>query len=140
MIPPRYRELLTNEVVGVLERIRDEILQESNDLRAQETRPGFLNPTDLEARAKKIFNRVEGEKNVLSLPRRIRLLRHRAVRVYGIDPGGVLDTAPTLEWFAQIVENIESELDSIDRKRVMWLTLMATALALLAVVLAVTLH
>ena len=39
----------------------------------------------------------------------------------------------SVEWLDRVVENIEHELDVIDRKRILWLTVAAAGFAALAV-------
>jgi hypothetical protein len=135
-LPARYRELVTKDVTDTLETLREEILNQGNHLRAKREPGSSVNMDDLKACANTVFRMIEQKGDVLGLPRRIRLLRHRARPVFGIDPSAATEIEPTIAWFDQIVENIESELDLIDRKRVMWLTLAAAVLSAVAVLLA----
>jgi hypothetical protein len=135
-LPARYRELVTRDVTDTLEALREEILKQGNNLRTMRAPGSAVNMDDLKTRANTVFKMVEGKGEMLGLPRRIRLLRHRARPVFGIDPSAATEIEPTIAWFDQIVENIESELDLIDRKRVMWLTLGAALLSAVAVFVA----
>src|ERR1700730_14098195 len=67
-----------------------------------------------------------------------RILRHRAGEVYGLDPSAAGD--PNLEqaidWFDVVVENIEHELDVIERRQILWLTLTTAVAAAVAAMFA----
>ena len=120
----------SSDVIAVLEFLRDESLARARELRGVGTRFGAQQLAEI---AQRFVDRVNQREGLFGLPRITRILRHRAGFVLGLSPAGEYDLRTTTEWFDQVVENIEAELEIIDRKRVMWLTVCSAVLAAIAV-------
>jgi hypothetical protein len=116
-----------------LEFLREHVLDLARALRARRLRGLAIIDADLALNAQQLVNRVREKDDVLGVTRGTRLIRHRAGLVHGIDPPAhAPDLEATVAWLDRVVENIEHELDVIDRGRVLWLTVFAAALAAVA--------
>jgi tetrahydromethanopterin S-methyltransferase subunit F len=136
----RFRELLPGDVEETLEFFREEALQLARVLRSE--RPVHVTPATIESverRTREFFARVRSKDDVLGVARGTRILRHGAVVVSALDNiGGDAPLEASISWLDRVVENIEQELDVIDRKRILWLTVGSAAMAALAVVVGIT--
>jgi hypothetical protein len=132
-VKERFCELIPGDFEDTLEFLRTEALELAREFRAE--RPlGGLSDADVTRRTQEFFQRVRGKDDVLTITRGTRILRHGARVVPAIDnisvPSGI---EASITWLDQVVENIEHELDVIDRKRILWLTVAAAVFAALAV-------
>jgi tetrahydromethanopterin S-methyltransferase subunit F len=126
----RHRELIGRDVSDNLEFLREYALELARKLRSEIGM--FPDEPSLKDKAQKLVNRFR-EKNDLLTERRVtRIIRHKAPLVFGIDHGADPSREATASWCDTIVENIEHELDVIDRKRALWLAVIAASLAALA--------
>jgi len=136
----RFSELLPGDVEDNLEFLRDEGLELARRFRAErpmEMAPGF-DSSSVALRVQQFFQRVREKDDLLTVARGTRILRHGAGIVFPIDNinlGSPLEAS--IAWLDRVVENIEHELDVIDRKRVLWMTVAAAVFSALAVVVGV---
>lgn len=123
-----------SDLVANLKFLEGEAIECARRLRAQRNLMQ-LNPMDLiKNTAREFFNRVDEKTDLLGQIRRNRILRHRALEVYGLDPS-VADNPqlePAITWFDGVTENIEYELDAIERRRILWTTVAAAVAAAIA--------
>lgn len=131
----RIREVFDRDLVENLEFLREEAIELGRSLRARRNQMR-LNPIDfIKDTVQKFFSRVRAKDDLLGVARVTRILRHRAGEVFGLDPSaGDAKLEPAISWFDTAVENIEHELDQIDRKRVLWMTPASTIAAALAAI------
>jgi len=132
------REVFDSDLIDNLEFLQKEAIERGRTLRAKRNAMR-LNPMDfIKDTAQGFFTRTESKKDILGEVRRNRILRHRAGEVYGLDPSAAGD--PNLEqaidWFDVVVENIEHELDVIERRQILWLTLTTAVAAAVAAMFA----
>jgi hypothetical protein len=135
----RFRELLPGDVEDTLEFLRDAALHLARVLRSE--RPIHETPdtvADVERRTREFFARVREKDDVLGVPRGTRILRHGAKLVPALDNiWGDSTLEASIAWLDRVVENIEHELDVIDRRRILWMTLAAAVFAALAVLVGI---
>jgi hypothetical protein len=132
-----WRELFPGNLVTVLEELHVEALSLMRRLRARRN-PMDLQPVqELAEEAQRFFNHVRERDGVLTVARGTRVLRFGAGQVWGIDPSA---RGPSLEdtisWMDRVIENLEHVLDVIDRKRILWWTLIAAVAAAIAALFA----
>jgi len=133
----RFRELWRPDVTQNLEFLHEKALELSRELRARRDEHGLLDEGRLKLDVENFFNRVREKDDIIGSVRGTRLPRRGATPVFGIDPSARLPNLETaIEWLDKVVENIEHELDVIDRKRILWLTLIAAVSAAIAAVFA----
>ena len=122
-----------------LEYLRDHVLSLGRELRAKRSAMGLVDMDGLAKTAQKLVKCLNEKETILGLPRITRILRHRAgASVWGISPAAKHpDIESTIEWLDQVVENVESELDAVDKKRIMWLTVFSALISALALLVAI---
>jgi hypothetical protein len=135
----RFRDLWLGDVEDTLEFLRDVGLELAREFRAE--RPSgdaFENIAKIKRRTQEFFVRVRSKDDIFGVARGTRILRHGAKVVPAIDNIGMgAELEASIEWLDQVVENIEHELNAIDQKRILWMTVAAAVFAALAVVVGI---
>lgn len=132
-----WGELFPGDLVEHLEFLHSEALDLMRRLRAKRNQMQ-LSPGDaLRDEAQEFFKRVRDKDDILTVARGTRILRFGAGEVWGLDPSA---DRPSLEnsiaWVDRVIQNIEEVLDTIDRKRILWWTLIAAGAAAIVASLA----
>ena len=132
-----WSELFPGDLIDTLEFMHLEALDLMRRLRARRNQM-HLDPIDyLRDEAQTFFQRVREKDDILTVARGTRILRFGAGEVWGLDPSAERPKLEeTIAWVDRVIENIEDVLDTIDRKRILWWTLIAAATAATAAVFA----
>jgi hypothetical protein len=131
----RFRELWEPDAKENLEFFHKEALELARVLRARRDEHGRLDENQLKHDMRTFFNRIREKEDLIGVVRATRLLRHGAMPVFGIDLSARIPNLETaIAWLDKVVENIEHELDVIDRKRILWLTAGAAVGAAIAAI------
>src|SRR6266480_4781635 len=131
----RFRELWQSDAKENLEFFHKEALELARDLRARRDESARVDMDRLANDVQTFFNRIREKDELLGMVRGTRLLRHGALPVYGLDKSArVVDLEAAIAWLDKVVENIEHELDVIERRRILWLTAAAAVGAAIAAI------
>lgn len=128
------KELFPSDQIETLEFLHSEALSLTRQLRARRNSMG-LNPVTVAEEAQMLVNRVRGKDDILGVAVGTRILRFGAGTVWGLDPSADRpDLERTIAWVDRVIQNIEEVLETIDRKRILWWTLVAALTAALAAI------
>jgi hypothetical protein len=132
----RFRDLWSRDLNDNLKFLHEGAIQFAWDLRARRHPQHGVDMDRLLIDVRRFFQRVREKNEIIGSVRATRILRHGAMPVRGIDSSawGDVDLESAITWVDTVVENIEHELEEIDRRRILLLTAVAAAAAAIAAI------
>jgi hypothetical protein len=134
----RVRELFVGDLIDHLESFQIAAIELGRELRARRNKMGLVNTDGLATSVQELFQLIRSKDSYIGTTRATRILRHRAKPVWGLDPSADRpDLENAIAWVDTVEENLDRELQLVDSKRVLWMTLFSAVCAAVAAVFAV---
>jgi hypothetical protein len=131
-----FRDLWDQDAYANLKFLHEEAVTFAWDLRARRQAQGIVEADRLLKDVRHFFQHVREKNEIIGFVRATRILRHGAMPIRGIDSSAYkdIDLEAAIAWADQVVQNIEHEVDVIERKHILWLTAIAAIAAAIAAV------
>jgi hypothetical protein len=128
-----WKEMFPHVLDEQLEFLHDEALELARRLKARRNEMQLNPHEELAKEVQSLFKRVRDKDDLIGVTRGTRILRHRAGEVYGLDPSARhANIEEAAAWVDLVVENIEHVMDVLDRRRILWWTLVTAVAAAIA--------
>jgi hypothetical protein len=143
-IARRYREarsaiFLNMRLATILETLQAEAILFADQLRAQRNALNFYDFDKGTQDVQNFFRKVKSHEQGLGSARMVRILRHQTPAVRGLDKNKSTeaDLEQNISWVEAVQTNLEYELEVIDRKRTLILTVASVVAASAAAIASV---
>lgn len=127
------------KLAKVLERLQGDSITFAEELRSRRDPHNIYDHDKGTNDVQGFYLKIKQEEDILGRARTIRILRHQTLALRGLDKNkneeAILE--PNIRWVEAVLLNIEHELEVIDRKRTLFLTV-ASVIAATAAAIAAT--
>ena len=134
----RFRELFAGDLIDHLEHFQVVATELGRELRAKRNQMGLVNMDGLASSVRGLFQLIRNKEDFIGKTRATRVLRHGAKPVFGLDPSADRpDLEQAIIWVDTVEENIATELQNVDAKRILWITAFSAFCSAIAAVFGV---